>query len=144
MVSVNVSVSDDDRALVMEEIESRIENLQPALEGFGEYMLLETRSYFDSERSPQGVSWAQISPAWKARKAKQKKDRGVGKYTLALRDGITYRAGPSFVEIGSARPYAGVFQFGRRDGTQESRPFLGLTPENRRELVDGITDFISP
>ncbi|MEO0376003.1 MAG: phage virion morphogenesis protein [Cyanobacteria bacterium P01_A01_bin.17] len=142
MVGVSVEITDSDVNRALTRASERVGNLQPALEDFGEYMLLQTRKYFDSEVAPGGRPWADISPAWKKQKRKEGRDRGIGKYTLAMRDGITYVARPRSLVIGSNRPYAARFQLGSKDGKQEARPFLGLTPEDRRELISILQDHV--
>ncbi|ESA37749.1 phage virion morphoproteinsis protein [Leptolyngbya sp. Heron Island J] len=141
-MQIEVTITDADVNRALTQIGERVGNLQPALEDFGEYMLLQTRRYFDSEVSPGGQKWADISPAWKRQKQKEGRDRGIGKYTLAMRDGITYVARPRSLVVGSNRPYAARFQLGSKDGTQEARPFLGLTPEDRRELIAALSDHV--
>ncbi len=143
MASIEIQITTADVQRALRNTTEAIGDLRPAFEDFGEYMLLRTRSYFDSETSPGGQRWAPISAAWKRRKAAEGRDRGVGKYTLALRDGITYVARPTYLLVGSNRPYAARFQKGSRDGRQPSRRFLGITAQDRAELLAVIRDLWS-
>lgn len=146
-VQVEITNSDVNRAL-QRQLDS-LTDLRPALEDIGEYLLLQTRSRFDREQTPQGRPWADISPAWKKQKQKEGRDRGILHYTLALRDLITYKVTARTLSVGSARPYAAIHQFGGQAGkggrsTIEARPFLGLSSDDRQEIIAILRDDIAP
>ncbi len=140
MASIEIEITNADVAKALRRTREQVGDLRPAFRNIGEYMLLQTRSYFDREQSPGGRPWADISPAWKRQKARESRDRGIGKYTLALRDTITYVANRDSLLVGSNRPYAARFQLGSRDGKQPARRFLGLTARDRREIIAILGD----
>jgi phage virion morphogenesis protein len=86
-------------------------------------------------------------------------ERAVNKKPLTGRSGmqaslgatIGFMAGKNFVEIGSQKEYAAVQQIGAKKhafgkspwGDIPARPFLGISDQDRTDILDTISDYLS-
>lgn len=136
MASVETTITNADINNILGRFSGRLLTLEQPLRDFAEYKLLKIREGFDREQGPDGRRWKDISPAWRAQKKKEGRPTQIGVYTRQLRDTITYFADGRSLVIGSPAPHAGYFQ--------EDREFLGLTREDRRELLDTLGEYIIP
>lgn len=112
-------------------------NLQPFWQLVGMYVQKQTiKERFDKEQAPDGTKWKPLSPARikqrmrRHRTGQMKILQDVGE----LRRSIQYEATQTYVRIGSNLIYARTHQFGR--GKIPARPFLGITPNERRHIND--------
>lgn len=112
-------------------------NLQPFWQLVGMYVQKQTiKERFDKEQAPDGTKWKPLSPARikqrmrRHRTGQMKILQDVGE----LRRSVQYEAGQTYVRIGSNLIYARTHQFGR--GKIPARPFLGITPNERRHIND--------
>lgn len=107
----------------------------PILDEIGEYLISETLTNFDKERSPDGTPWKQSQRAIEEG-GKTLQDKGH------LRDSYTHqRLNGSALAIGSNLIYAAIHHFGGSAGRNrsvdiEARPAMGLTPAMNREIGD--------
>ena len=144
----------------LDEAERRLRALQaaghdltPAMKDIGEYLLRTTRERFADEKGPDGTPWAPLSEHTKRRK-KRNVERVLTEHGY-LGGTLAYRAGPQEVEVGSPLVYAGTHQFGAEKGAFGSgggspipwgdipaRPFLGLSDDDREEVVNILGDFL--
>ena len=148
-------------ALGIEEAESRLrrlvlagQDMTPAMNSIGEYLVRTTRDRFDDEEGPDGTPWKPLSENTKARKR-----RNADKILTLdgyLRGNLVYRSTPHSVDVGSPFIYAGTHQFGAERGSFGStskgtpipwgdipaRPFLGLSDADGDELTDILRDHI--
>lgn len=148
-------------------ISSQIDDLSPALRGIGEIVSESTKERFATSIGPGGERWAanapstvlarlaQISGAYgksgkitkKGIAAAQAKRPLVA--TGELRDSIHYQLGADgkSVMIGTNRfsgewdGGAAVHQFGSKDGRIPARPFLGISLDDRHEVLTVLTRF---
>ena len=146
-------------------------DLAPALRTIGEHLLNTTRQRFTDQTDPQGRPWAPLSETTRSRK-KRNIDKILTEQGY-LRGNLHYRTGSDYVETGSPSVYANTHQFGAAKGRFGSfsviakairgkdtrlqsrptvalpwgdipaRPFLGLSEEDRAEIVDTINEFIA-
>lgn len=126
----------------------------PIMRDFGEHLLISHGRRFEQQLSPSGSPWAPLSPDYAARK-KKNADR------ILVLDGflantLRYDPGPDGLEFGTDRPYGAVMQFGAAQGAFgrtsrggpipwgdiPARPWLGLSAEDNRELVDITQDHL--
>ncbi len=112
-------------------------NLQPLWQLVGMYVQKQTiKERFDKEQAPDGTRWKPLSPARVKQRMRRHKTgqmkilQDVGE----LRRSVQYEAGQTYVRIGSNLIYARTHQFGR--GKIPARPFLGVTPNERRHIND--------
>jgi phage virion morphogenesis protein len=120
-------------------------DIKPQLSAIGDYLELTTDERFDKQRAPNGRRWAALSSAYAKRKAKdprKKKSAGILELTGGMRRSIKKTVGKTSVEIGptkSATPFiklkAGVHQYGSPSRNIPARPFLGLTAEDKKEIL---------
>lgn len=122
-------------------------NLQPLWQLVGMYVQKQTiKERFDKEQAPDGTKWKPLSPARVKQRMKRHKSgnmkilQDVGE----LRRSVQYEATQTYVRIGSNLKYARIHQFGgtihfkKRKGsvTIPARPFLGVTPNERKHIND--------
>jgi len=120
-------------------------DIKPQLSAVGDYLQSTTDERFDRQRAPNGRRWAALSPAYAKRKAKdprKKKSAGILELTGDMRRSIKKTVGKTSIEIGpreSATPFiklkAGVHQYGSPSRNIPARPFLGLTADDKKEIL---------
>lgn len=153
----------------LQEIARRVDDLSPAMRSIGELLVESTKERFDSSAGPDGQRWkgnalgtvlarlAKIKGAYSKRDGRLTK-KGAAAVTSKkplvdtgmLQDTIRYQLTPGGqgVEIGTNR-FAGeweggaaVHQFGNRKGTIPARPFLGLSANDERAVLDVLDRFL--
>lgn len=117
----------------------KMSNLRPFFNDIGEELLNSTRERFRSQAAPDGSGWAELSPAYKARK--KKNQDLIGTLNGYLRGTLVKQADADSLRIGSPLIYAASFQFGR--GNQPERPFLGLSDSDAEALLDALRDWLA-
>lgn len=156
-----VSVRIDTNLPVVQRLFDRLQRLganpRPLLEEIAAYGEASTRARFRSQTAPSGEPW---TPSLRVRL--------FGGKTLTrdghLGDSITHRADDQAAEWGTNRIYAAVHQFGGEikavtgrhlrfalpgigwrsvaSVTLPARPFLGLSTEDRREILEMVGDHL--
>jgi phage virion morphogenesis protein len=149
VITVDTEGLDEVQSLLRAMLE-RTGNLSPILKAIGETLIESTKERFATSTAPDGSRWKPNSPAtiaaWLARHsakggwtAEEKKPL-IGE-TRMLSTTITYQVpNPFTVMIGSPMVYAATHQKGR--GRIPARPFLGLSTEDRADIVDMIVQFL--
>lgn len=142
MAGAFIQIDIDDRQVtaVLTELIARGEDLKPALREIGEYLDLAHRERWDRERAPDGTPWAPLKPATQARKK-----RNAGKILVLdgyLRDQLRYQASSDRLEFGTDRVYGATHQFGRPEAGIPARPFLGLSEEDERQVLEILTEYL--
>ena len=129
----------------------------PLLAELGEYGLRSTRARFKTQTAPDGTAWAALQP-WYQKEKRRNKNR-ILTLNGYLRGQMTWQlVGDRTVEIGSNLPYAAVHQFGSdrpqnlerlrhkefipRATTIPARPYLGLSDEDRSEIVGRTLEWL--
>ena len=144
MTGVTLKINLDDQALgqALEKLQRRTATLRPALTEIGEYLLEATEDRFVEQSDPAGRPWARLSPGYKKRKRKHQDLMlvldGYLKGTLAK------RVSGARLEIGSNRIYAATHQLGDAARNIPARPFLGLSVQDKAEVVAIIGDYLAP
>lgn len=148
------------------EIARQVENMRPAYQAIGELLTESTKQRFSDSVGPDGQRWEPNAQATILNRLNQvkgaigktgkltKKGAGIvmGKKPLVetgiLQDTISYNATDSSVEIGTNR-FAGewdggaaVHQFGSRDGSIPARPFLGVSADDERTVLEVLGNFL--
>lgn len=148
----------------------RTQDLRPALLEIGEDIAKSTRRRFVTSTAPDGTPWAPNSQVTIDRylgvfRGSYKKDGSLSKKGEArkgskkpligeskdLATTITFQLdGTKAVMIGSNKPYAAMQQFGGTKarwphlwGDIPARPFLGLSDDDRRNVLDTVTSYLA-
>lgn len=120
-------------------------DLRPFQEDAGEYLLRSTLYRWRREVDPQGQPWKTLSPAYAL--GKGRKSGGVNKI-LQLRgrliQSVHWGIRGKTLFLGTNVVYSRIQQAGGKAGRGggaliPARPFLGISAENRRRLVELVT-----
>lgn len=166
-----ITVSIDNRSVIeaLEDLRGKVGNMKPALRDIGEYLTETTKRRFDTGTAPDGSNWpantqttilnylgaykgshkkaGKISKAGTARSAAKKPLIGE---TRSLMSTIDYRLrGNDALEIGSPMIYSAMQQFGGSKSTFPklwgdipARPFLGVSGEDERSILDIVAEYM--
>ena len=145
---IKVEIKDGEIRRRLEGLLHRCGDLTPLMKNIGEALLRSTDDRFRAESDPEGKPWRRLAPA--TLKAKRRRGRDGLKILSDggnLRGNIHYRAEKDRVSISSPEPYAAIHQFGGRTGrghetTIPARPFFGVGPDDRREILALTHDFL--
>ena len=151
----------------LQHIARQVDDMRPAMQSIGEIMMESTKQRFSDSRGPDGQRWAanaestvlarlaQIKGAYtkQGKLSKKGSAAAMGKKPLVdtgmLQKTISYQVGADgqSVSIGTNRfsgewtGGAAVHQFGSKDGSIPARPFLGMSNEDRREVLSILDRF---
>jgi len=128
---------------VLNEILRRGQNLRPALEMIAEEVLQpSTRERFDTEEAPDGTKWMPLSPEYQARK-KKNADK-ILTLEAFLRESFFPEISDTQLLFGTDKIQAATHQFGRPvgDGEIPARPFLGISDDDERHIIDILQTFL--
>lgn len=111
----------------------------------------QTEVRFAEQKSPKGVPWAPRSPATIANYERRKLTfGGILNLSGQLSGNLVSTSGADFAEVGTPEPYAAMMQFGGTKaafphlwGNIPARPFMGLSDENRSDILDTISAALS-
>jgi phage virion morphogenesis protein len=116
--------------------------LQRVLQAAATEVESQTRRRISVEKTgPDGRPWAPWSPAYaKTRHAGQGLLEGEGLLLASL----TSLVEGDQARVGSNRVYAAIHQFGGTEVGKNipARPYLGLSPDNERELLAVVEDYL--
>ncbi|WP_292999587.1 phage virion morphogenesis protein [Nevskia sp.] len=122
---------------------------EPLLDTIGQLLANSTEKRFDERTAPDGTPWAPVSEDYARRKQAGRatkrsavvSDPGqVLELTLDLRRLVRHQVVGDELLVGSDRPYAATHQFGR--GGIPARPFLGVSPEDEREIGQIVRHYL--
>lgn len=162
--NLSITINYEDRQVinVLRRIQKTGADMRVVFSDIGEYLLQSTQARFETEQAPDGTPWEPLSDATIRRKMLKGVRRGKGQKrkslttiqgntkigairTLAamkilvesgnLRDTLRYQASWDSLKFGSDRIYAASMQFGDDDRNIPSRPFLGLSDEDKHEVL---------
>lgn len=108
-------------------------DLEPAFREIGEFMLETTQQRFDDMQAPDGEPWEPLSPT--TLKNKKRTDKILTE-SGTLADTLNYQLGNNQLMFGSNMEYAATHQFGREADGIPARPFLGVAPFEKTEILD--------
>lgn len=145
-----ITVVDAELQAALSEFIGRAENLTPALNDLGEYLVGKTRKRFDTSTAPDGTKWAPLAD--KTKKAKQRRattgkpyrtkaePSAILKDTFTLRDSITYQVSTTTLRVGTNIEY-GIYHQPEEPRTRiPRRAFLGLDDADQAEAVEIFRD----
>ena len=157
MAGVTIELNEQEVRRRLGELQGRVADITPALRDMGEALLNSTRQRFSEMRGPEGHPWAPLSDEYRARKPKNA-DKILVLHGY-LRGTLNYQiedAGTTLA-IGSPLIYAGTQQFGAKKGqygstskgrpipwgTIPARPFLGLSQDDKAEVMGILKKHLS-
>lgn len=158
--SFKIEVDDAEARYLFAAIRARGRNPRPLLQEIGSVLEDSTRQRFRSETSPDGVKWAPISDEWREEKEERGFNTGILKMRGDLLNSVRSEVqGAEAVEIIASQPYAAIHQYGgtirpRRGRalrvrgrplgsvTMPARPYIGLSDDDRGEIVAAAQDFL--
>lgn len=115
----------------------------------GEWVVESTKRRFPDGKGPDGAAWPAKSPVTLARQ-KHSDTRPLFGEGKALSTQVFATPGPDRVIWGSTLVYAAMQQFGGTRaqfphlwGNIPARPFLGLSDEDRSEIVALVSDWLT-
>ncbi|WP_147613912.1 phage virion morphogenesis protein [Treponema pectinovorum] len=146
-----VTIQDDELKVLC----SRLNNmaLKPSdrkklLHSIGVEMESQTKERFETKTSPDGDDWAEIAQSTKKFYRKKYGSDNPGKGTLwrlssvPLIDTVTSQAGSWSVLVGATKVYAAVHQYGWRERNIPARPYLGLSNDDKVDIIGIINTFL--
>ena len=136
---IDIDINDAEIQAALNQLAAKLGDLTPFFKDVGETLLNSTRERFRTQTAPDGTAWAALSPAYRARKPSHK-DKPL---TLSgvLRGTLTKQVDKDSLRIGTPLIYGATHQFGR--GAIPARPFLGLSAEDRNDLLDALNDYLA-
>jgi len=167
-----ITIAIDDRAVLaaLNDLIGKVSDITPALQDIGEHLTETTKRRFDSSTAPDGSAWApntqttilnylggtkgnfkkdgQLSKKGAARQGSKKPLIGESRSLMST---ISYAVTGNAVEIGSPMIYAAMQQFGGSKsefpnlwGDIPARPFLGLSEDDARSILEILSDYLNP
>jgi phage virion morphogenesis protein len=142
MAGARVTIDVDDRQVIerLDELIGRLDDPTPALRDIGEALLNSHHRRFEEQVAPDGTPWAPLSPAYQAKKKKNAdKILVLDGYLSGL---LTYQVSSDGLELGTNRIYGATHQFGDPARNIPERPWLGLSDDDRTEVLEILGDHL--
>lgn len=136
MAGASIEIQASDVLAGLQQLKARVGYLQPVFADIGEYLLRSHRDRFEAQKTPDGEQWAELSPQYLAEKPYNQDKILV--LDGELMGGLRYQTEPDALEFGTDRPYGATHQFGRDEVNIKARPFLGLSGDDEREVLEII------
>ena len=136
---IDIDINDAELKAELKRLAAKLGDLRPFFKDVGETLLNSTRNRFHTLIAPDGDPWKPLSPAYRARKPRHK-DKPL---TLSgvLRGMLTKQVDQDSLRLGTPLIYGATHQFGR--GAIPARPFLGLSAEDRDDLLDALREYLA-
>lgn len=163
MTSVKItSRGDEDIKAEIKRLSARIGSPRPILGAIGEILVDSTTRRFARGVGPDGKRWKRNAPSTIERylaafgNSRRRTKRPLIGETLALSTTISHSVSGRTLSVGSPMIYAGVAHFGAQRGEfgatrrgspipwgdVPARPFLGLTAEDREDILDSLREML--
>jgi phage virion morphogenesis protein len=159
-MTVTIKVDDSEVLAALQRLIDKGRDPAPMLSAIGLILAASTRERIKDEKSPDGTPFAPLNPLYK----KGKKGPGILRESQTLFRTIVSQVEGNSVFVGTNRPHARVHQFGAtiRPKTAAAlvfqmagqticrgsviippRPFLGISKQDREDIVELIEDEIA-
>lgn len=169
---MRVEINDAQIRQAFAALEHALTDMSLAMDEIGQTLVYSTKQRMQRGESPDGTPFAPRSPVTLARYEAEDKKPGPHPLwlTRTMQSNIAHASGPDFVEVGSNAIQAAVMHFGSAQGefgarmgrTRPSkkrpksqdyffsipwgnipaRPFLGISEEDRSNIVDIVTEWL--
>jgi phage virion morphogenesis protein len=130
----------------LQQLLARIDNVDPALEEIGEYLIFSTKQRFTSKTAPDGSLWPDNSPLTQALKGRNDPLRGE---SGRLGNEIFYQVQGGELVVGSPMEYAAMQHFGGTRakfphlwGDIPARPFLGVSDDDEEAVLEVLSSYL--
>lgn len=153
-----VEINDAEIGAAFASVAASLGDMTPFTQSLGELLLQSTQDRMLRGEQPDGAPFAPRSQATLDHYARTGQTPRGGPLNLTgmMIAGIAFQAGPDYLEIGSNAIQAAVMQFGAMKGafgttsrggpipwgTIPARPFLGLSDEDRTNILDELSDYV--
>jgi len=145
MITVEIDASQFQAEL--DRLLQRTGNASPALRAIGEMLTESTKQRFASQTGPDGQPWADNSAVTVERKGRNQPLTDGGDLGSSS---IDYQLeGVDALLFGSSMGHAAMMQFGGTKaefpklwGDIPARPFLGISSEDRGDILDSLTQYL--
>lgn len=154
---IEIEVDDAQVLYELQRLADSVLDSEPVLMLIGEKLVESTKARFANKTAPDGSQWERnsdttINLEWKRRDgsirpAKARDDPLVGEGTLG--ETINYKINGDELLIGSNMEYAAMMQFGGTKaefphllGDIPARPFLGISNDDRDEILVVLSDYL--
>ncbi|MBI2801253.1 MAG: phage virion morphogenesis protein [Gammaproteobacteria bacterium] len=118
--------------------------LPVALNKIGLDMVEATKLRFPTQTDPDGAAWTPLTDKYlrSKRKRESRNPNAILVRDRTLLDSIRHQTGTDEVSWGTNLPYGATHQFGRPEQNLPARPYLGLSAEDERTVLDVIHDHL--
>lgn len=149
MADAVVTIQDDELKALCSRLNGMA--LKPAerkalLASIGEEIITQTKDRFAEKKTLDGDDWADIAESTKNYYQKKFGSKNPGNGILwrqgNLMDSLTQEAGSWSVVVGATKVYAAVHQYGWKEKNIIARPYIGLSAENKVEIIEIINAFL--
>lgn len=112
----------------------------------GEEMITQTKDRLAEKKTPDGDDWADIAQStkdyYKRKFGTSDPGNGVLWRQGGLMDSLTQEVGSWSVLVGATKIYAAVHQYGYMWRSIPARPYLGLSADNKADIIGIINGFL--
>lgn len=146
-VDLAIDVTDRDVIDALDQLLASGKDLRPAMRQISQVLLDNIEEALDNEADPEtGAPWQNLAESTIAQRLA--KGKWPGKMLQLSQGGLasSFSAsyGADFAQAGSNKPYAAIHHFGGLAGRGgkvhiPARPYAGLSPEGRDEVLDILT-----
>lgn len=136
---LEIQIDDGELKRKLQQLQAKTGNLKPFFDDVGEALLNSTRERFTSQRAPDGTRWKPLSPNYSTRK--KKNADLILTLNGYLRGSLAKSTSNDSLRIGTPLIYGATHQFGR--GKIPARPFLGLSDQDRSDLIDALREYLA-
>ena len=146
-----VTIQDDElKALSsrLKEMALKPSDRKQLLHDIGVEIETQTKERFETKTSPDGDDWAEIAQSTKKFYRKKYGSENPGKGTLwrlssvPMIDTVTSEVSSWSVLVGATKVYAAVHQYGWRERNIPARPYLGLSNDDKVDIIGIINTFL--
>lgn len=159
-VAIDVRIEDWGVQQAFTQLITIMGNTTPVMAAIGEGLVSSTHRRFVAQKSPDGMKWAPLHPAYRAIKRNSRILTESGR----LRGSINAQASNDMVRVGTNVIYAAIHQFGgtivprsarflffrlssglvqASSVTLPARPFMGISSEDEEMIADTVFGFVS-
>lgn len=143
---IRIDFNDSEVQAGLDALGQLMADMTPVFEEIGEQLARSTKQRFEAGEDPEGHAWLPKSQATLDKYARSNdpvSSRPLHGPSLDLSRQIFHEASSDQALVGSARPYAAMMHFGGTKaefphlwGDIPARPFLGLSDQDRRDVVE--------
>lgn len=116
------------------------------LGSIGEEMVTQTKDRFAEKKTPDGDDWVDIAQStkdyYKRKFGAANPYNGILWRQGELMDSLTQQSDSWKVLVGATKVYAAVHQFGYMWKNIPSRPYIGLSTDDKAEIIGIINGFL--